>query len=141
MFASWAWPALGSEPRYASEPRPQAEEESENTRRMVNKVLSWASNQDWTSSGLLCLWRSKGSNLSAAFEEQAFESRAGPHQRLDAILGDLITPGDVELLQQGTTLTDGMRVEKKKHQNKINHQLFNNVITREGHVSPPTWEP
>lgn len=105
---------------------------------MVHKVLSLASNQDSTSSGLLCLWRSKGSNLSAAFEEQAFESRAGPHQRLDAILGDLITPGDVELLQQGTTLTDGMRVEKKKHQNKINHRLFNNVITRDGHVSPPT---
>lgn len=111
MSASSAWPVLGSEPRYASEPRPQAEEESESTRRMVNKVLSLASSRE--SPGLLCLRRDKGSNLSAAFEEQAFESRTGPHQRLDAILGDLITPGDVELLQQGTTLTDGMRAEKK----------------------------
>lgn len=56
----------------------------------------------------------KEANLSASFEEKAFESRAGPHQRLDAILGDLITPGDVELLQQGATLTEKMGVEKQK---------------------------
>ncbi|TNN85969.1 hypothetical protein EYF80_003813 [Liparis tanakae] len=28
------------------------------------------------------------------------------HQGLDAVLGDLVTPGDVELLQQRTTLTE-----------------------------------
>ena len=43
--------------------------------------------------------------LRAAFEEKALEPRAAAHQGLDAILGDLITPRDVELLQQGTTLT------------------------------------
>lgn len=42
--------------------------------------------------------------LCASLEEKAFESGAGAHQRLDAVLGDLVTPGDVELLQQGTTL-------------------------------------
>lgn len=49
------------------------------------------------------------SYLCASLEEKAFESGAGTHQGLDAILGDLITPGDVELLQEGTTLTDGRK--------------------------------
>ena len=38
------------------------------------------------------------SYLCASFEEKAFEPRAGTHQGLDAVLGDLITPGDVQLL-------------------------------------------
>lgn len=50
--------------------------------------------------------------LCASLEKKAFKSRAGTHQGLDAILGDLITPGDVELLQQGTTLTDRRELEK-----------------------------
>lgn len=136
MSASSAWPTLGSEPRYVSEPHPQAEEESENENRMVNKTLGLTPNQESTSSALLSSGGIKEANLSASFEEKAFESRAGPHQRLDAILGDLITPGDVELLQQGTTLTDSMRVVKKKQ----THQLFNNVITWDGYVTLPTWE-
>lgn len=55
----------------------------------------------------------KEANLSASFEKKAFESGAGAHQCLDAVLGDLVTPGDVELLQQGTTLTDRKRVVNK----------------------------
>lgn len=50
--------------------------------------------------------------LCASLEEKAFQSRAGTHQSLDAILCDLITPGDVELLQQGTTLTDRRKLEE-----------------------------
>lgn len=55
----------------------------------------------------------KESDLSASFEEKAFESRAGPHQCLNAILGDLIAPGNVELLQQGASLADRRRVVSK----------------------------
>lgn len=67
----------------------------------------------------------KGSNLSASFEEKAFESRAAPHQCLDAVLGDLITPGDVELLQQGTTLTG-----RRRAVSKAQRQTFNSATTR-----------
>lgn len=52
------------------------------------------------------------SYLCASLKEKAFESRAGAHQGLDAILRDLITPGDVELLEKGTTLTDRGKTEK-----------------------------
>lgn len=52
------------------------------------------------------------SYLRASLKEKAFESRAGTHQGLDAILRDLITPGDVELLEKGTTLTDRGKTEK-----------------------------
>lgn len=48
-----------------------------------------------------------GRYLRASLEEKTFESRAGAHQGLDAVLGDLVAPGDVELLQEGTTLTAG----------------------------------
>lgn len=68
-----------------------------------------------TPSALVCRPRkpSTKSYLCASLEEKAFESRAGSHQGLDAVLGDLITPGDVELLQEGTTLTDrGKKSEK-----------------------------
>lgn len=52
------------------------------------------------------------SYLCASLKEKAFESRAGTHQGLDAILCDLITPGDVELLEKGTTLTGRRKSEK-----------------------------
>lgn len=61
MSAGSVWPALGSEHQYASEPHPQAEEESENQKKMVNKVLNLTPNQESTSSALLCLWRCNGS--------------------------------------------------------------------------------
>jgi len=50
--------------------------------------------------------------LCAALKEKTFESRAGAHQGLDAILCDLITPGDVQLLQQGTSLTERRKKER-----------------------------
>lgn len=60
-----------------------------------------------------------GSHLCAAFEEKALESGAGPHQGLDAVLGDLITPGDVELLQQRTALTE--QVDRKDKDKGLCH--------------------
>lgn len=53
--------------------------------------------------------------LCASLKEKAFESWTATHQGLDAILGDLITPGDVELLQQGTALTDRRTFRKEIH--------------------------
>lgn len=68
-----------------------------------------------TPSALICSPRKPltESYLCASLEEKAFESRAGSHQGLDAILGDLITPGDVELLQEGTTLTERGKKNRK----------------------------
>lgn len=44
--------------------------------------------------------------LCAAFQEQGFESSAASHQSLDAILGHLVTPGDIQLFQQWASLTE-----------------------------------
>lgn len=55
----------------------------------------------------VCFEPLTGSYLRASFEEKAFESRTGAYQGLDTVLGDLVTPGDVELLQEGATLTEG----------------------------------
>lgn len=70
--------------------------------------------------------------LSAAFEEKAFESRAGAHQGLDAVLRDLITPGDVQLLQQGTTLTERRHKEKGEKQMMASNNLT--IRTKEGKI-------
>ena len=50
------------------------------------------------------------SYLCAAFEEECLESGTGADQSLDAVLGHLITPRDVELLQVGTALTDNVKI-------------------------------
>lgn len=56
----------------------------------------------------ICVEPPTGSYLRASFEEKAFESRTGAYQGLDTVLGDLVAPGDVELLQEGATLTKGV---------------------------------
>ena len=45
--------------------------------------------------------------LYTSFKEKSFEPWAASNQGLDTILGHLVTPGDVELLQQRTSLTRG----------------------------------
>ena len=45
--------------------------------------------------------------LCTSFKEKTFESWAATNQSLDTILGHLVTPGDVELLKQRTSLTRG----------------------------------
>lgn len=53
-----------------------------------------------------------GPYLCAALQEQGFESAAASHQRLDAILGHLVAPGDVQLFQQRASLTWEARGEE-----------------------------
>lgn len=69
--------------------------------------------------------------LGAALEEKTFETRAGAHQGLDAILRDLITPGNVQLLQQRTTLTEN---RTKKRVSSGNLQKMKGAMTIRGNV-------
>jgi len=57
--------------------------------------------------------------LCTSFQEEASEARAASDQSLDSILGHLVAPGDVELLQVRTALARRTRVQEVSAQRRV----------------------